>query len=130
MPAPGRHHLKATGPRPIDKFTGQRWLVTIGHRIDNPCLDRCLIETCATKSVGFNRCIDNIFAMLKRGYNVMDGGNRIAGAFNNHVNCRMADKGLPIVTNKTGAGFHRVIKRCGIVFFGWPTNIGKIRTGI
>ena len=103
MAAAGGNHGKSTGPSPVDKFTGQRRLVAIGHRIDYPGIARCGGQRRATKGVSLDGGVDHMFALAKSGDRMCHRGDRIAGAFDNDIDCRMRYHGLPVVTNKGGA---------------------------
>jgi hypothetical protein len=113
--APGRHHRKAAGARPVDQVADQRGLVAEGQRIDHARLLRLVREQGAAEGVGLDRHVDHVLAVREGIEAVVDGGDGVAGALDHDVDGRLARHGLPVVGDPGGAGLqgflHRAARR-------------------
>jgi hypothetical protein len=95
--AAGSGDLEARGARPVDQVADQRRLIAIGQAVDHARLGGALGEQRAAEGVGLDRHHDHALAVAEGLERVLDGGDRIAGRFDDDVDLGMADEGAPIV---------------------------------
>ena len=98
--AAGGRHLEPRGPRPVDQFADQRRLVAVGEAVDHAGLCRAAGEQRAAEGVRLDRDHHDALAVPEGFQCVLDGGNRIAGRFDDDVDLGMADQGAPVVGQK------------------------------
>ena len=73
-----------------------------------------------------------MLALRERLQAMVDGGHRVAGAFDDHVDRRMAHQRLPIVADERGAALARVVQRFGRRALRRPADtleVGPRRSG-
>jgi hypothetical protein len=101
--APRRHHREAAGAGPIDQIADQRRLVAEGQRVDNAGIGRLLRQQRPAEGIGLDRHVDHVLALRKCFQAMVHGRDRIAGAFDDHVDRRVAHQGLPVVADVRAA---------------------------
>ncbi len=106
--AAGGHHRKAAGARPVDQVADQRRLVAEGERIDHAGFGRLARQQRAAERIGLDRDVDHVLAVREGFQAVVDRGDRVAGAFDDDVDRRMAHQRLPVLADVGGA----VLQRC------------------
>ena len=120
--AAGRRHLEARGARPVDQLADQRRLVAVGQAVDHAGRGRALGQQRAAEGVGLDRDHDHALAVLEGFQRMLDGGDRIAGRFDDDVDLGMADQGAPVVGEMGVAVAARLGERGGRRDLGLPAQ--------
>jgi hypothetical protein len=120
--APRRRDREARGARPVDQLADQRRLIAIGEAVDHARLGRALGEQGSAEGVGLDRHHDHALAVLEGFQRMLDGCDRIAGRFDDHVDLGMGDQGLPVVGQEGVAVLARLGERAGGCHLGLPAK--------
>ena len=127
--APGRDHREAAGARPVDQLADQRRLIAEGQRIHDTGLLGATGEQRATEGVGFDGHVDHMLAVREGLETVIDRGDRVTGALDDHIEGRMTHQRLPVLTDVRGASGQRGVDARGSAAFGRPAHPRKVRPG-
>ncbi len=88
--AAGRDDREAAGARPVDQVADQRRLVAEGERIQHAGRRRTLRQQRTAEGIGLDRDVDHVLAVVEGAQAVLDRRDRMAGAFDDDVDLRMA----------------------------------------
>ena len=123
-----RNDRKAAGARPVHQVADQGRLVTEGQRIHHTRVSRLAGQQRSTKSVGLDRHVDHVFTMGKGFEAVVHRGDRMAGAFHDHIDRRMLHQRSPVVADKRGTRFKRPVQRFGARPLRIPAHACQVGT--
>ncbi len=124
--ATGGDNGEARRARPVDEVADERGLVAVGQAVDNARLRRPAGEQRPAQRIGFDGDVDHVLALAERGHAVRDGGDRIAGAFDDDVDARVAQQRLPVVADMRRSVRKRSIDRACAAALGFPAHAGEI----
>ena len=86
---PGRDHLEAAGPRPVDQLAGQRRLIAVSERIDHALGPRFLGQQRTSEDIGLDIDHDDMLARRDRRAGMSDARRRAAGRLYDDLNFRI-----------------------------------------
>ena len=121
-----RRDGKARGARPVDQFADQRRLVAVGEAVDHTRFGGTAREQRAAEGIGFHRHHHHTLAVPEGFQRMLDGGDRIAGRFDDHVDLGMGDQRLPVVGQERVAVLARFGERRGGRDIGLPAQPRQI----
>ena len=124
---PGGHDGKPAGARPVDEVADQRRLVTKSERIDHAGFGRAAREQRAAKRIRLDGHVDDMFVLGKRFEAMVDGGNRMPGAFDDDIDRRMAHQRQPVVADMGIAGLQRSVERRCLRLLRAPAHARQVR---
>jgi hypothetical protein len=126
-----RRHLETGGACPVDQLADQRRLVAIGEAVDHAGRCRPLGEQRAAEGIGLDRDHDHALAVPEGFQCMLDGGNGIAGRFDDDVDVGLADQRAPIVGEMGVAVLARLGERSCRRHLGLPAQSRQVlpRTG-
>ena len=95
--ATGRCDRKTASARPIDQIANKRRLVAESQRINQTSISRLASQQRAAKRIGFHGDIHHVFAMGERRQAMLYRSNRVAGAFDHHIDQGVGHQRLPVL---------------------------------
>jgi hypothetical protein len=94
-----RHHRKAAGARPVHQIADQGRLVAKGQRIHHAGSCCLAGQQRAAEGIGLDGHIHHMLAVGKGFQAMVYRRNRVAGAFHDDIDRRVADQRLPVVAD-------------------------------
>ena len=113
--APRGDDRKARGARPVDQLADQRRLVAIGEAVDHAGVRRLARQQRPAERVGLDRDVDHVLAVAECLEAMLDRSDRIARAFDDDIDLRMAHQRLPVVAEVRRPGRKRIVEGCRCV---------------
>ena len=128
--APRRDDAEAGGPRPVDEIADERRLIAEGEAVNDARLRGATREQWSAERVGFDRDVDHVLAVVKRGEAMLHGGERVSCTFDDDIDPRMRDERFPVVGDVRGSMRQCRIERCSAVALGDPPDAREVGPGI
>ena len=117
---------EAASARPVDEVANESRLIAERERIDDTGVGRLACEQRSAQRVGFDGHVDDMLAVARRFEAVVDGRDRMPGAFDDDVDRRVANERGPVVADMRRAQLDRFVERCGLRALGCPADACEV----
>jgi hypothetical protein len=104
----GADDLKPRRARSVDHLGNERWLVAIGHGIENVCLGGTARQHRSRQHIGLDVHHHDVALMPEACERMLNSGGRIAGGLDDHVDAIPSNESVGVLGEERAAATQRV----------------------